>query len=305
MKQYFLLYFFFISCILNLHAQETTSSLTQDLGYSILFLRISDQIIPDIEIMMDSEKVPLMLDTGASNVQLMLRTEVIMKHNVQMTNETGEFKDIVNKTTTFQVFKIPEIRIGNYLIKKIRGKTFDKLWGGSDEGFLVTPGANNGILGLEILKKFKKVLIDYKGRNIVFSLGGQLPAEYNITSWTKFPFKIDGGILTQAQIDKHTVNLIWDTGSNFSVIKPSTIGGFDKLAKKKIRNHETSITPSVLANGQEFGPIIWESLPENSPLPQQGIIGGTFFTENIVCFDFEHMEVRVKRNSNFNNFSLE
>lgn len=58
------------------------------------------------------------------------------------------------------------------------------------------------------------------------------------------------------------------------------------------------------AAGQEFGPLEFVVFPLELPKDFQGVLGGNFFPEHVVCLDYEKREVRVRQVSRASDSSI-
>ena len=280
--------FFTIPLIKN-HAENTNN-----LSYSILPLAISSQGLPEIYVEIEENTFPLVLDTGASSTEITLSPKILTQINASLTGEKGQFHDIVGDIHDYEVYTIPELKIGNCTLKNLKAQTFFGLWGGNNEGFIETPASQNGVIGLGLLKKFKGLLIDYSENQILFLKKDFLPMEYDLTTWTQIPFEINGGIATFINVNKKERTFLWDTGSNFSPVKKNIFSDIEKYSRNTIRKHEVICVNDLNVNGKEFGPFYCTFFPEQTAFPDDGIIGGTFFNDNAVFIDFEKQLIFFK-----------
>jgi hypothetical protein len=90
-----------------------------------------------------------------------------------------------------------------------------------------------------------------------------------------------------------SLKLLWDTGASFSMLPNTLIA--DRRLTTTLRGDTPFFGPVDLSGGgRAFAPLEFVVLPLNLPRDFDGMIGANFFTNHIVCFDYQRREVRVR-----------
>src|SRR5579862_1224720 len=100
-------------------------------------------------ITIQGKEIPLLLDTGAKKSELSLSPHALTNLNVKFTSEYECFKTIDGEYCE-QTFIIPEIKLGSFVIKNVKGTMMSKLWGGNDEDFKENEASRNGVIGFAL-----------------------------------------------------------------------------------------------------------------------------------------------------------
>ena len=105
--------------------------------------------------------------------------------------------------------------------------------------------------------------------------------------------KESGLVVTQFATPSGPIRAIWDTGAQYSVIPedlardrnlPLTFRGQTPFYKLE----------SLSAGGQDFGALEFVVLPAKPPEDFQIFLGANFFSNHLVCLDYENREIRLK-----------
>jgi len=251
---------------------------------------------PSTVITIQGKEIPILLDTGAKKSELSLSSHALKNLNVNYTGKYECFKAVDGKYCE-KTFIIPEVKLGSFVIKNVKGIMMSKLWGGNDEGFKENEASRNGVIGFSLLSKFN-LLLDYPSSKALLVKRGENPIGYDISKWISIPFS--GHFNTRLYLNGELRTISWDTGAIPSVIR--------KLANDKIipcpgdapyskKNGCLSIVSTQLTTEKNvFLPNTWfkiVSLPSYAPF--DGLIGSNFYSENLVYFDFDKQQIYVKR----------
>lgn len=252
--------------------------------------------LPSTVITIQGKKLPILFDTGASKAELVLSQEALKNINVKFTKKKICFKAFDGKHCQKE-FIIPEIKLGAFVVKNVKGTLMTKLWGGHEENFIPTEASRNGVLGFGLLSKFN-VLLDYPNAKVLLIKPGNQPSDYKIKRWVHFPFV--GYLNTNLKINGKIINVSWDTGAVPSVIRKSIASDFKSTpcpgnapyARKNCLSVETT---SFTTDKDEELPNTWFKIVDMpSYAPFDALIGDNFYKENLVYFDFNKHCIYVK-----------
>lgn len=256
--------------------------------------------LPSTIITIQGKDIPIILDTGASKSKDISLSEYALNNiHVRFTGKVICFKTVQGNLCQKE-FIVPELRIGSFILKNVKGTLMRKLWGydkGFDEGFRATESLRNGIIGLPLLSKFN-VVIDYPDSKLVLIKKSHKPFNYDIKNW--IPIKFEGPLQTHLNIDGKSLILRWDTGATPSVIKSSVIKNYKKQSCQIeppyiLDNCSSIVTKSFTTNEGSKLPRTWfkiMNIPSYAPF--DGLIGSNFFRENLVYCDFNDHYIYVK-----------
>jgi len=270
-------------------------SFAMDTTEIVLPLTFSTQGFPIAAIQIQGNTIPLIFDNGASHTTITLSKELVKKFNLKLTptNKKTCFHDDTGKKTCLKIYTVPELKIGQITMHNVPCQLIDKLWGGHyDEGFLWFEAAKNGVIGLDLLRQFN-VLVDYKNSRVILNKLGEYPQQYDIKSWIRVPVSNEYGMTMGVKINGTDAKIVFDTGSNNSIIKATA----KILAGKK--SCESNYEPSCYFETTTFM-VGDQPLPktrfaiQKDEFPFDGLIGSDFFKAHQVFFDFKNSLIFIK-----------
>ncbi len=249
---------------------------------------------PTTIISIQGQTFPIIVDTGGKKWGVMLREQAIHKLHVQFTGKT-----ICSQTTEGRIclkeIIIPEIQIGDYLVKNVHGTYLPKWWG-HVENFKETEASRNGMLGFEVLSQFNFLIDSQQGR-IIFTKKDEKLTGYDIKNWISLPFK--GHLQTQLNLNDKPIIFSWDTGAVPSIIKQSKVAisalcPKDSPFKGRVNCFYTTPTSLTTMNGKNL-PATWFMIsPIPSFAPFDGLIGANFYQQNVVYFAMGEKRIYIK-----------
>lgn len=252
--------------------------------------------LPSTFITIGDRTFPIIVDTGASNIELVLSRYALGNTLIKFTGNEVCFMAFDGKHCQPE-FIIPQIRIGSFILSNVRATLMSALWGGRDKDFVTTEASRNGVLGLKLLAKFN-ILIDFPQSKLTLIQPNSHPAHYNVTDWVPIPFQEN--LATQLKLNGKPLNLDWDTGSVPSIMKREVAANFKQVRcplstsygeKNCLRVKTTSFTNTT----DNRLPNTWfmiQDIPKSAPF--DGLIGSNFFRENVVYIDFDQHKIFVK-----------
>jgi hypothetical protein len=260
--------------------------------------------MPSTTIMIQGKTIPLLLDTGASNVGIVLSAEAIKNINVQFTGKQDCFESMDGKHCE-KKFIIPEMQMGKFTLKNVSGTLMPKLWGGNDKNFKPTQASKNDVIGLRALSRFN-LLLDYPNNKVTLIIPHSEPTNYDYKNWATASFHVKGGIITTANINGRPVKLVWDTGAIPSIISNSfskeAIRCPTQIAKIYTRKDCQMVTSKNFTMNKEAFPNAWFMLADvPKAAPFDGIVGSNFYQNNLVYFDFSNYKLYVQQYTKSNN----
>lgn len=178
--------------------------------------------LPSTIINIQGKKIPIIFDTGAKKSSIVLTKYALKGIHVKFTGEK-ECSQSMNGKHCEDVCIIPKVKIGDFVIKNVKGSLMTTLWGGNDSHFKNTEASKNGILGYAFLSKFN-ILLDYPESKVVLTKRNQNPTHYDIRDWISIPFV--GHLQTRLIINNKFIALGWDTGAVPSVVKKNIFTHF-------------------------------------------------------------------------------
>jgi hypothetical protein len=294
MKKQILLFSLFW-LVLNLILKPVLADDNNDI---ILPLKFSRDGTPIISIQIQNHNIPLIFDSGAQKISIALSKYIVNNLHLKIlpTKNKVRYFDGTGKINCYKVYIIPELKIGNTIMHNIPCHLIDKIWGGHDGKLVSFEALRNGVVGLDLLRKFN-VLIDYQARYIIVNKLSSYPARIDFKNWLQIPFYDRYGITTKAQINGKKTILVWDTGANVSVINRTSklLKAVQKksCADKNNQHCRYFETKSIAIGGKKL-PKMQFFIPKNLTLPFDGLIGSSFFKKHIVFFDFKNKLIFIK-----------
>lgn len=256
---------------------------------------------PSTIITIQGKEIPIIFDTGAKKSDLVLTKHVLKTIHVKFTGRQICFKAMDGKHCQKE-FLIPEVKIGSFVVKNVKGTLMTKLWGGHDEFFKETEASRNGVIGFGLLSKFN-LLLDYPNSKAHLIKPQNKPTDYDIENWVSIPFQ--GHLLTKLKLNDKLVTLTWDTGAIPSNINQTVAQSLKQTPCPKNNPYKGNEkcsrveTISLTTINNESLPTTWFSVQKMPPsVPFDGLVGSNFYAENLVYFDFDKHRIYVKGKGN-------
>jgi hypothetical protein len=241
---------------------------------------------PVTVITVGDRKVQAVVDTGGGGITL--SEDVIRSAGGVRLADERVWNDAFGREHRVPLFKVPVIAIG--------GQTFHDVVviQASDWPKGEGPPVPNAI-GQQFLGRYFAV-IDYAGLTMTLWPPGTEHVASAACGRTHIPMEQTEDsdlVVTEFDTPSGSFRLAWDTGATSSAISESLAAS---LRLETIDRDQTSFyTPTRLsAAGQQFGPMEFVVLPLQLPGDFQGILGANFFSDHVVCLDWEKREVRVR-----------
>ncbi len=274
------------------------SVIAQNNQYSILPIQFYTGV-PFVPVTINGVKTQLYVDLGGGGTYVSLSQAILNEAHTGEGKVTGYFTNWKGEHLPKIEYTLKQLTIGQYTIDHLPATQFATIRPFTNDTSRVSPLLNNGIIGLELLKKFS-LIIDYQGNKIIL-FHGPLPIEYVNIPWKKFSFESgpSGVIITRSVINHTPVRVLWDTGNNYSTMKPevaSFAGLFStcpaNLMPEDLNCHLVK-TPDFVVDNQDMGSQTFYVLPTQLP-NMDASLGGNFFKEHIVWIDFDKKIIGVK-----------
>ena len=254
--------------------------------------------LPSTIISIQGKILPIIFDTGASKSEITLSHHALKGLSVEFTGNQVCTTALDGEHCEPE-FIIPEVTLGDIVLKNVKGTLMEQLWGGDDDGFISTEASENGVIGYDLLKKFN-ILLDYPNKQAVLFNKGEKPKNYDISNWIAIPFT--DHLKTKVILNKKVLTLSWDTGSVPSIIKTSIANEMiisqcdQNTPYGKEEDCKRIVTNSFYTLGDHAElPLTWflvKDIPQQAPF--DGLIGSNFYMEHLVYFDFAHHQILVK-----------
>ncbi len=107
------------------------------------------------------------------------------------------------------------------------------------------------------------------------------------------PTRESGLVVTQFMTSSGPIRAIWDTGAQYSAM-PEDLARDRNLALTFRGQTPFYKLEALTAAGQDFGPLEFVVLPVKPPEDFQVFLGANFFSNHVVCLDYENREIRVR-----------
>lgn len=226
------------------------------------------------------------IDTGGGAIEL--SEGVIHSAGGVRLAEDRTWNDAFGREYRVPQFKVPIMTIGGqefHDIVVIQAATWPE-----GEG----PPVPNGI-GRDFLSRYF-VVIDYAGLSMTLWPPDTRVAASATCGTERVPMeptKESDLVVSEFTTPSGPIRLAWDTGATYSVL-PEALAQDWRL--DLMFRGQTSFyrLPSLSAAGSDFGPLEFVVLPIQPPEDFQGIIGANFFSDHIVCLDYEKREVLIR-----------
>jgi predicted aspartyl protease len=253
--------------------------------------------IPSTIITIQSKAIPILFDTGASKSDITLSEHALKNIHVLFTGKKICFNAFDGRHCQKE-FIVPEIKIGDFLLKNVKGLLVSKLWDSHhDKGFIATEASQNGVIGFNFLSQFN-VLLDYPSSKVTLIKRNTALNHYDVTNWVSIPF--ENHLLTHLKLNNRPMTMIWDTGAIPSVIKKSVVNYFKSMPCPRNAPYFGKDCSAIEANffstaQNQLLPNTWFKITDiPSYAPFDGLIGSNFYRENLVYFDFDNHRIYIK-----------
>jgi hypothetical protein len=254
--------------------------------------------LPSAIIEIQGKIIPIIFDSGASKSEITLSEYALKNLKVNFTGNQVCTTALDGRHCE-EEFIIPEVKIGTFVLKNVKGTLMSELWGGDDKSFIPTEASRNGVIGYDLLEKFN-VLLDYPHQQAILFQKGIRPTQYDFSQWIALPFTDQ--LYTKVLINGKKMTLGWDTGSVPSIIKASAVLNLAKSAcerdtpygRNKSCNRIVTETFETFPDKSKL-PETWfrvRNIPAEAPF--DGLMGSNFFMDNLVYFDFDNHKILIK-----------
>lgn len=252
--------------------------------------------LPSTFITVGKRTLPVIVDTGASNIELVLSRHALGNMPIQFTGNEVCFMAFDGKHCQPE-FIIPQVRIGSFVLSNVRGTLMSELWGGKEKDFITTEASRDGVLGLALLSRFN-ILLDFPHSKLTLIQPQSKPANYNVSNWVAIPFQEN--LETQLKVNGKLLKLDWDTGSVPSIIKRDIAANFKQARCPEATSYgekncfRVKTTSFMTSTGEQL-PNTWfmvQDIPKDAPF--DGLVGSNFFHENVIYIDFDQRKIYVK-----------
>ncbi len=251
--------------------------------------------LPSTVITIQGKTFPMIVDTGAKHSAITLTKYALQNIHVKFTGEQKCFKALDGRHCQ-NIFVIPEVRIGDFVVKNVKGSLMTKLWGGGDSGFKETEASRNGVIGYQLLSKFN-LLLDYPHSKAILTKLNN-PIGYDVNQWIAVPF--NGHLQSHLIVNNKPVIFVWDTGAVPSGIKKSIVTSFPKIqcSDEAPYNKNNCVRIETYSFKTDAGNILPKTWFELSDIPSwapfDGLIGSNFYKEHLVYFNFDKKFIYIK-----------
>lgn len=120
----------------------------------------------------------MIFDTGAYKTEITLSPHALKDIHVTYTGKQHCFPAMDGQYCEKE-FIIPELKIGDFVLKNVTGQLMPKLWGGHDEGFKATEASRDGVIGLALLSQFN-ILLDFPHSKAILVKQGASISGYDV-----------------------------------------------------------------------------------------------------------------------------
>lgn len=254
--------------------------------------------LPSTVITIQGKSIPLIFDTGADKDELVLGQDLVKKLKVVFTGKKICGTAVDGKFCGRE-FIIPEVKLGDFIVKNVKGSEITHLWDSHDNtGFQETAAARNGVIGLALLSKFN-ILLDYPQAKAILVQPKNKLFTYDIDHWIAIPFS--DRLRTSLKLNGKLMTMGWDTGSIPSIIKQSSVQDLKKAACPSnapyAKDCSGIITTIFQTTKGENLPNTWFKIRDiPAAAPFDALLGSNFYANNLIYFDFDHHAVYIKPN---------
>lgn len=242
---------------------------------------------PVTAIRVGNRSVQAIVSTGGGGIAL---TEDVIRGagGIEVGGER-EWPDTHWDEHRFRQFKVPVLEIGGRVFHDVLVARAPPRPAGD------APPALN-IIGQEFISRYLAV-IDYASFSITLWPAGSEAAVTAACGDRPIPMertKEPGLAVSEFTTPSGVLRLLWATAASYSALPEALAkkGGRELFARGRTSFYRAA---GLSAAGQEFGPLEFVVFPGELPKDFQGVLGGNFFTEHVVCLDYEKREVRVRQ----------
>ena len=226
---------------------------------------------PIVSADIDGHKVRLMLDLGY-DTSLGLTHATLEQLGITPSGLAYTLTNVKGHIMGSPTFEVPRLRIGGAIFTHVTGRV--------DVHDPSSPPARfgqQGSIGPSLFSGYR-IVLNYRGGTMTLIPPGSQHSERTrcIRAAVGFPKGV-----ARVQTDFGSLALVWDTGSPVSFIRRARI---DHM-RAKVVNHAVR-TQLFRLNNVDFGPLELVPLDFSEPPGVDGFIGGNFFDQHVVCFDF-------------------
>ncbi len=284
-------------CSVWLSSANAQPIATEAVDYTALPLTFDGKYgFPSVSVTIQGHAIPLAFDLGGSKLQLAVSPAILKRLNIRVHHVGGVVHGVDARgiKSTYKAFVLPQVELGDFVFNDVKGIEYHP-WGG--EG-----APKDGIVGFDLIARFNLV-IDFSKSAVILVRGNNYPPGYDIGSWPKVPFAVNGHMIASAKVNDKTISLIWDTGTPVSSLKLQTIISGDVASCSKTILFKIAADPNTckaiaaaefIMGERDFGPMTFytRSMPA---LPADGMIGDDFFRTHIVYIDFFDKTVAIAK----------
>ncbi len=160
---------------------------------------------------------PIIVDSGSQDGINLLRRVLLAHHSKPLPLKSKQSMDLRKTVYRTEYYKIHTLKLGNCLFSNLKVKTFPEKFGILKKSFKKTDRYGN--LGWAILGKYN-ITILRKEHRIILTRSLNPPMHY--LAKIKFTHTAEG-IISSVRIGQQKITVLWDTGTNISMIKPHVL----------------------------------------------------------------------------------
>lgn len=197
--------------------------------------------------------------------------------------------DVYGAETMGDAFTVPALTLGGSEFRDISGFVWTV-----PKALANTVPAIDGIIGREFLNDFL-VVYDYPGSKIVLAdrrSEDGAGCRGTAVSLVEHP---EGVVVTEAELDGHSLRALWDTGATHSFVKSSVAEAVALELEPIDDRTQMYRSDAVKLGSADFGPLGFVALPLVEPKGIDVYIGYNFFAKHVVCIDYRNGELRIRR----------
>ncbi len=172
---------------------------------------------PAIKILVGGEEKLVVIDTGAANLVLSLKKEILQKFGTK-TAEVQRFKDVKGEEFKRPIWMLHEFSAANVKFENVKTLEYTE-WGLNirNENITSSPEAPlDGLIGLKFFEG-KKVILDFEKNKMQFV--DSFSEDIELKNWIHFSNDFEFHI----QLDDTKFKSVLDTGANMTFILKSSI----------------------------------------------------------------------------------
>jgi hypothetical protein len=237
--------------------------------------------------MVGEQEVNVGIDTGGGIIDL--SGDVIRGAGATSLKRHNTWTNYLGQKSHSPMFKVPAITIGGQTFRNLVVEQLDEPASGDESG------ASNSI-GRAFLRHFF-VVIDYANLSVTLWPSGSSAVATVACGSRPLPMestKESGLVVVRITTPSGPIRALLDTGAQYSAMP-------EYLARD--RNLDLTFygqsppfykLEALTIAGQEFGSLEFVVLPVRPPKDFQVFLGSNFFSEHVVCLDYENREIRIR-----------